>query len=326
MTDITFHYPPELFNLLVDTIPLLNRSKKDVIIFFRGAGVPEEMLSELSLQLKSNAKELSKFEIARSVLEQLNKHGEPALRERREILRRVVDFTNLDSCWPADQMKAKGLIASIREVVNEKDAFTRMNQAREQERQARLAEVEKAGRARQEKSAKIDSAKSELYGLFGPTTTPQTRGKKLESALNNLFKAYGVLVKEAFHLIGQSGEGIIEQIDGVVEIKSVIHFVEMKWYQSPVGKAEISEHLVRLISRAEARGIIISASDYTEPAIQTCREFLQHKIVVLVNLQEIVRLVEQQIDLEDFLAKKTQAAQIHKNPYFRPFDTFGDSK
>ena len=39
-TDITFHYPPELFSLLVDTIPLLNRSKKDVLLFFRGAGVP----------------------------------------------------------------------------------------------------------------------------------------------------------------------------------------------------------------------------------------------------------------------------------------------
>lgn len=25
MTDITFHYPPELFNLLVDAIPALNR-------------------------------------------------------------------------------------------------------------------------------------------------------------------------------------------------------------------------------------------------------------------------------------------------------------
>jgi hypothetical protein len=34
----------------------------------------------------------------------------------------------------ADQ-QAKGLVASIREVVNQKDAFTRMNNAREEERQ-----------------------------------------------------------------------------------------------------------------------------------------------------------------------------------------------
>ncbi len=31
---ITFHYPPELFNLLVDTIPRLNRGKKDLFLFF----------------------------------------------------------------------------------------------------------------------------------------------------------------------------------------------------------------------------------------------------------------------------------------------------
>lgn len=31
-SDIIFHYPPELFNLLVDVVPLLNRSKQDVLV------------------------------------------------------------------------------------------------------------------------------------------------------------------------------------------------------------------------------------------------------------------------------------------------------
>jgi hypothetical protein len=61
-----------------------------------------------------------------------------------------------------------------------------------------------------------------------------------------------------------------------------LYFVEMKWHQETVGKPHISEHLVRLMGRAEARGLIISASDFTAPAIQTAREFLQHKIVALV--------------------------------------------
>jgi hypothetical protein len=51
--DITFHFPPELFNLLVDTIPLLNRSKKDVLTFFRGAGVPDEITGDLTKKLKA---------------------------------------------------------------------------------------------------------------------------------------------------------------------------------------------------------------------------------------------------------------------------------
>jgi restriction endonuclease Mrr len=124
-------------------------------------------------------------------------------------------------------------------------------------------------------------------------------------------------------LVGNAGEGIVEQIDGVIELSGALYFVEMKWYRNPVAKPEISEHLVRLMSRAEVRGIFISASDYTEPAIHTVREFLQHKVLVLSTLQEIVYLLEQQDDLAEFFTKKVQAAQIHKNPYFRPHGNQG---
>lgn len=319
--DITFHYPPELFNLLVDVVPLLNRSKQDVLVFFRGAGVPDNMTSDIAAKLRAAPKDVNKYQMVRTVLERLNAKRESVLRERREVLRRVVDFSNFDSCWPADQLKAKGLVASIREVVNQKDAFTRMNNAREEERQARLAESRQIEAEKRERSAKIENAKKGLYALFGTTATAQERGKMLETALNNLFQAYGVLIHKAFHLVGEAGEGIVEQIDGVIELGGVLYFVEMKWYRNPVGKPEISEHLVRLMSRAEVRGIFISASDYTEPAIHTVREFLQHKVLVLSTLQEIVRLFEQQDDLSVFFTKKVQAAQIHKNPYFCPYDS-----
>lgn len=320
MADIPFHYPPELFSLMVDTIPLLNRSKKDVVLFFRGAGVPEGMLADFTQRLKTDPANVNKFEIARTTLERLNERGEATLQHRREVLKRIVEFANFDTCWPTDQLKAKGLVASIRDVVNQKDSFTRMNQAREDERSARLAEAERSNRAKQERAAMIEAAKNEFYTLFASSLTPQQRGKKLEAALNNVFRAYGILVKEAFHLLGEAGEGIVEQIDGVIELKGVLHFVEMKWYKDPVGKPEISEHLVRLIGRAEARGLIISASDYSEPAVHTCREFLQHKLVALCHLQEIVILLEKQDDLTAFLVKKIEAALIHKNPYFKPFD------
>lgn len=315
--DITFHYPPELFNLLVDAVPLLNRSKQDVLVFFRGAGVSDVMTSDIAARLRSAPKDVNKYQMVRTVLERLNAKGESTLRERREVLRRVVDFANFDSCWPADHLKAKGLVASIREVINQKDAFTRMNNAREEERQARLAETQRIAAEKREHISKIENAKKDLYALFGASVTAQERGKMLETALNNLFQAYGVLIHKAFHLVGDAGEGIVEQIDGVIELGGTLYFVEMKWYRDPVGKPEISEHLVRLMSRAEVRGIFISASSYTEPAIHTVREFLQHKILILSTLHEIVRLLEKQGDLIEFFAKKVQAAQIQKNPYLR---------
>ena len=319
--NITFHYPPDLFNPLVDTIPLLNRSKKDVLLFFQGAGVREEVLRDLSERLKATPREINKFEIVRTVLARLNARGEGTLRERREVLRRVVEFTNFDSCWPNDQLKAKGLVADIRDVVNQKDSFTRMKLEREQEHRARLAERQNAVREKQEKMAWIEGAKNEFYVLFDTSLTAQERGKKLETALNNLFHAYGILVQKAFHLVGDVGEGTVEQIDGVIELQGQLYFVEMKWFQAPVGKADISEHLVRLMSRAEGRGIFISASAYTKSAIYTAREFLQHKILAMATLEEIVRVLEQQQDFGEFFIRKVQAAQIQKNPYFQPFAT-----
>ncbi|MCA8488083.1 restriction endonuclease [Burkholderia multivorans] len=288
-------------------------------MFFRGAGVSNAMTSDIAARLKVAPKDVNKYEMARAVLERLNAKGEAALRERREVLRRVVEFSNFDACWASDQLKAKGLVASIREIVNQKDAFTRMNNAREEERRARLTEAHRAAAEKRARTEKIEAARQELYSLLGMVTTAQDRGRELEAAMNNLFQGYGVLVRKAFHLVGDAGEGIVEQIDGIIELGGVLYFVEMKWYRNPVGKPEISEHVVRLMSRAEVRGIFISAGDYTEPAIRIVREFLQHKVLILSTLQEVVRLLEQPDDLEEFLTKKVQAAQIHKNPYFQPY-------
>jgi restriction system protein len=320
MTNESFHYPPELLNLLVDTIPRLVRTKRDVLLFFRGAGVKEPILAEMRTRLQQAPTEVGKFEIARTILVRLNEKGDATLRERREVLKRVVDFNNFDGCYPGDQLEAKGLVAAIRDVVNQKDAFTRMDQAREQEREARLAPEREAMDQRKKKIAGIEAAKAEFYKLFSPQASNQQRGKLLETAFNNIFAAYGILVSQAFHLVGEAGEGVVEQIDGVIELGGHLYYVEMKWYAGNVGKAELSEHLPRLMFRAEGRGIFISANGFTEPAIATAREMLQQKVLVLVTLPEIIRVLEQQADLADFLDKKVKAAQIHKNPFFRPLD------
>lgn len=320
MPDIVFHYPPELFDLLVDTIPRLNRSKKGVLLFFKGAGVSDSMLADLRVIIATTPDNIDKFTITRTVLERMNAKGEATLRERREVLRRVVEFANYDSCWPNDRLKAKGLVAAIRNVVGEKDSFTRMKQERDLERQARSSMLQNAARQKKEQLQRIEDAKRAVYALFNPEMKGRVRGKKLESALNDLFDAFGIGVRKAFHLAGEHNEGIVEQVDGVVEVDAHVYLVEVTWYSAPVGKAKISQHLVRLMGRAEARGIFFSASEYTKAAVAAARECLQHKVVVLATLDEVVRVLESQDDLGGFLRKKVDGAMIDRNPYLRPYD------
>ena len=84
-TDTTFHYPPELFNLVANVIPRLVKSKNDVILFFKGAGVPDEMLADWRDKVRRDRGSVNKYEISGSVIERLNDAGERMLRQRREL-------------------------------------------------------------------------------------------------------------------------------------------------------------------------------------------------------------------------------------------------
>ncbi|MDZ4287354.1 MAG: restriction endonuclease [Prosthecobacter sp.] len=318
-TDIIHHYPPEILSLLVDTIPLLCRSKNDVLVFFKGAGVPQAVTADFSRKLAADRGSVNKYEIVREVLIRLNDKGETSLRERREVLKRVIEFEDFSTCWPTDQLKAKGLVAEIRRVVDVKDSFGRMRQEQEAERKKRLDDERAKIATRNERGAKLDQVKRDLYALF-KVDGPQRRGKQLEEVLNRLFASKDILVREAFVRVASTGEGIVEQIDGVIEMDGEIYLVEMKWWDKPLGTGEVSQHLVRVFSRNCARGLLISYSGFTDPAIVICRESLSRMVVALCSLQEIVQLLEREDDLAEFLKEKVRAAVIDKNPHHRIYD------
>ena len=319
VADLAFHYPPDLLNLLVEAIPRLCRSKRDVLLFFRGAGVPAAVTNDLAAQVERDRDSINKFEIARTVLTRLNTKGDGALRERREVLRRITQWEDYSTCWGSDRLGAIGLVEQIRQGVNVRDSFTRMSQEREAERHARLAEQRAKQAELEHRRAQLEGVRRDLFALFSEADA-QKRGKALEGVLNRLFQISGILVREAFTLRGWNNEGIIEQIDGVVEIDGEVYLVEMKWLKEPAGPGDVSQQLVRVFSRSEARGIIISASGFTEPAVTTCRDALAHRVVTMCELQEFVRMLEQERDLSEVLKAKVTAALVDKTPLYRPLD------
>lgn len=314
--DDTHHYPPELMSLLIDAIPCLFRGKKDVLLFFKGAGVGAKFTQDLHARVVSDPDSIKKHEIVRTVLTRLNDRGEAALRERREIVKRVVEFEDFSTCWPNDQLRAKGLVAEIRRVVNVKDSFTRMSQEREAESLKRREEAEAKRKAIQKKKDELQSLKDELFGLFSMSDV-WARGKKLESVLNRLFKVSEILVREAFTIRGDESQGIVEQIDGVVEIDGHLYLVEMKWWHERMGPQEVSQHQVRVYTRGHVRGIFIAASGYTDAAIQTFREGLKLAPFVLCELEEIVRALDAEMPLPDLLKRKIDAAIVEKQPFLK---------
>ena len=231
-------------------------------------------------------------------------------------MRRVVQFEDFSTCWPEDRLEAEGLVARIRIVVNVKDSFTRMSQAREEEVRKYRESQRIETKALKQKQERLKKVRQELLRLF-VMENAQERGRLLEEVLNGLFRETGILVLEGFRRIGETGQGTVEQIDGVIELDGEIYLVEMKWLKEPVGVGDVSQHLVRLFNRSESRGIVISYSGYTEPAMAICKESLSQAVIVLCKLEEFVLLLENEADLKEFLRVKIRGSMIKKQPYTR---------
>ena len=314
MNDV-FHYPPDLFDLVVQTIPLLNRSKSSVLLFFKGAGVNETIFADIKEIVRTDRGSINKYDICRKILERINENSERHLRERREILKRITEFEAFSTCWEKDQLKAKGLVAEIQKVINVKDSFTRMNQEREREAEVRKKAYATKIQELQKHKENLRNLKNSLSALF-TETNPQKRGKDLERVLNGYFREYQVLVKEDFKRTGDSGEGIIEQIDGIIDVDNTIYLVEMKWKKDSIGSDDIYAHLGRIYHRTNAHGIFISASTYSPSGIIAAKEAqLKGALLVLFDLAELVRIIENEENFKAYLRARIQNAIIEKDPY-----------
>jgi hypothetical protein len=307
-----YHYPPELMNLLIDAIPCLCKSKRQVLLFFKGAGAKDAYLSDIEAVVQDNRDSISKRDMVSRVLERLNNDQDKSLAVRREVIKRIVQFDSFDACWPNDVMKAKGYVAEIQKIVNQKDSFTRMAIEREEER-TKSAEIRKKELAVIElRNKEFDELKTKFFELFS-SKNPQERGRKLESILNKLFALDGVGIKESF-TVSEENVGVYEQIDGAIELSGNIYLVEMKWQQDAIDVMDVSRHLTRMFLRPEPKGIFISYSRYTETAIQTCKEALSKATIVLCTVEEVVKLLENRQNLKEFLQTKIQAATLTKEP------------
>ncbi len=316
--DPAFHFPPDVFNAVVDAVPLLTRSKRDVLLFFQGCGVDPRFLRTLEARLGTEPN-FGKYQITKEVLTRLNAQGDAGLAARRQVIKRVSEYEEFSTCYPDNQLKAKGAVAAVADLVNKKDTFTRMRVALDDEQRKHRATKEAELRLQVARREALDRVRDDLFRLFGEEDR-QRRGKALEGVFNRLFDASGILVREAFVVTGDEGTGVVEQVDGAVELDGRLYLVEMKWWDKPLGRAEVASHLVSVYGRGEAGGIFLSASGYTESAVVEYTTALAQRTVVLTELREIVTLLTTRGSLPDLLRAKIREATLTKRPLVYPLE------
>lgn len=101
----------------------------------------------------------------------------------------------------------------------------------------------------------------------------------------------------------------------MIELDSHYYLVEMTWWQNAIGRKDLAGHLVNIANRGgEVRGLFISFSSYSEPAIIDCYNALNRSIIiVLAALDQIFRLLEAEGDLKNGLKQRQKLPYLKKN-------------
>jgi predicted helicase len=146
--------------------------------------------------------------------------------------------------------------------------------------------------------------------------------------MTNLFRAFGArnlnyaspgplaqaVTFRALGASGRCGEGVIEQIDGLIEIDGQLYLVEVKWWNTSLGVSEVSPHVVRVYGRGGvAYGLFISYTDFTSAALKTFRDAtIQGRVITFAKLQEIIELLEREGDIKSWIKQKVRVAIADK--------------
>jgi exodeoxyribonuclease VII small subunit len=164
-----------------------------------------------------------------------------------------------------------------------------MRKERDDERRRRLEAIRRESKVAQERREQLEKIYKDLCALFS-VSNPRERGLFLEDLVNRLFKTGGILIRESFRRAGEVGQGIIEQIDGVVDLDGEIYLVEMKWLKDKVGIGDVSQHLVRVFTRGSS----------FEAALHRLEEVLESLEHGNLNLEESVKAFEEGVGLVRF--------------------------
>lgn len=229
------------------------------------SGVGESLTNTLFALRHPDGTKLSKRQLMDKLYEELRiKEYNKRLEVSRNFVRLLVEHSNFvpisdghkidiaESC----ALKLKQIIAS-QNIEQEKKQFARSNN-----------QIDSSIKYQQDISA-IKNDFLEAEKLEG-----QQRGYMFEKIFTALMKASGILVHDAFKIVG-------EQIDGAIKHDGHFYLVELKWTKSKAAHNEIASLYLKAEGKLEARGLFISMGGYSSEILQSLPKGKDLKILLM---------------------------------------------
>lgn len=129
--------------------------------------------------------------------------------------------------------------------------------------------------------------------------TPQQRGYRFESWLNELFSAFRLIPNSGFKIIG-------EQIDGSFLLHNETYLVEAKWHSQKTAAPDLHVFQSKLDQKATwARGVFISWQGFSSEAFEA---WGRKKSIICITGYDLYHMLTNNISLIELFDKKIRHA------------------
>ncbi len=127
---------------------------------------------------------------------------------------------------------------------------------------------------------------------------PKKRGFEFEKLVNKICEDRGILLSNSYKTADSE-----QQIDGAIEIKSKIFLVESKWEKSStLAASKLFSFIGKINSKIDGTlGLFISYNELSDNFISVVRNGLKQTCIVIHGKDNIMDIIEEKIDIEDFI-------------------------
>lgn len=223
----------------------------------------------------------------------------------------LVELAKFDERFPRLAREEDGarLVTAARSALEDVRAVVGTYSA-EAEARAKLRadiEAEAADSAQRRSHAVVLGELSEVFmALHSGPFTPQDRGLRFESLLNDLFALFDLEPKAAYVLK-------YEQIDGAFTFRTDDYLLEARWWKEPVEPKHLRDFEGKIRAKAQnVLGLFISINGFSEGARSKSAD---QTPLILMDGTDLLAVLESRIELPELLERKRRHAAQTGSPW-----------
>ena len=245
---------------------------------------------------------MSKRNIARALLEELDRRGEDGARVQQRLISELLELRGPVDQDVESEEAAVVALARLRDIVGSQSATTSTagDPVRRLEAEHRLEEA----RARRQQ---LDGLLVRFQSMLCRSDNPQGRGYEFEELLGDIFAFGEIRYTPPFR-------DTTTQTDGHFEYKGFHYLVEARWRKTAPDEADLHAFQGKVQNRMQGtRGLFVSVPGFRSAVLSSLGK--GGNSVILMDGSDLMEVLEDRLTLADALDYKLQEASKYGTLY-----------